>query len=263
MKKILRNPFWLLLIYILFILAFAFIYTSCYSDKFYHTTLKYEKAYQLIKDAVLENIKSSIVNNFQANHNDSTLITVERNYLPAYLHIERIHLENLEVKENEINFTGYFYFSDLWHMPPGKGRPNKYNYTFSLQNNSKTILKPSFSGETRELWVYSYPNNPIDAKFIIPQKDSLNPPSILLSDSALNNINSLINYNQGVIKNNSFKRMLYFSAITIATVGYGDIVPVDDNLRLVVGLEAILGIIFIGLFINSFGDWLRKKQNSA
>ena len=259
MKIILRNPFWLLVIYIIIILGFAFIYNNLYSDQFYHSTLKYEKDYQILKETVLENLRTSLINNFKRNHNDSTMITVEQQNIPAFLHIDRIHLENLEVKESEIFFTGYFNFSDLWHMPPGKGRPNNYKYIFILQTNSKTIMKPIFSGETRELWVYSNPDNPIDAKYVIPKKDSLNPPSIILTDEKIKHINSLLDYNKGVIEYNSFKRMFYFSAITIATVGYGDIVPVDDNLRILVGLEAILGIIFIGLFINSFVEWLRTK----
>ena len=120
MKNILRNPLWLLVIYNIIILGFAFIYNKLYSDQFYHSTLKYEKDYQILKDTVLEDLRSALINNFTSNHHDSTMIKVEQQYLPAYLHIDRIHLENIEVKESEINFTGYFYFSDLWHMPPGK-----------------------------------------------------------------------------------------------------------------------------------------------
>jgi hypothetical protein len=50
-----------------------------------------------------------------------------------------------------------------------------------------------------------------------------------------------------------FGRMLYLSAVTIATVGYGDVVPLTGRARFLTGLEAILGIVFLGLFINSLG----------
>jgi len=53
-------------------------------------------------------------------------------------------------------------------------------------------------------------------------------------------------------------RMLYFSATTITTMGFGDIVPLDNKLRLLVGTESILGIIFIGLFINSIGEIIKS-----
>lgn len=49
----------------------------------------------------------------------------------------------------------------------------------------------------------------------------------------------------------NFWRMFYLSAVTITTVGYGDIVPVTTATRLLVSLEAILGIVLIGLFLNS------------
>lgn len=49
----------------------------------------------------------------------------------------------------------------------------------------------------------------------------------------------------------AFKRMLYLSAVTITTLGYGDIVPNSDTTRFLVALQSVLGIIIIGLFINS------------
>jgi len=48
-----------------------------------------------------------------------------------------------------------------------------------------------------------------------------------------------------------FWRMLYLSAITITTVGYGDIVPLTTTARLLIACEAVLGIVVIGLFLNS------------
>lgn len=48
-----------------------------------------------------------------------------------------------------------------------------------------------------------------------------------------------------------FWRMFYFSAVTITTLGYGDIVPISDHARMLVATESILGIILIGLFFNA------------
>ncbi|MBD1366991.1 two pore domain potassium channel family protein [Mucilaginibacter sp. ZT4R22] len=184
---------------------------------------------------------------------------IERAYLPVYLHIDRLILKELEVKEGEITFIGNFNYTDMYHSTPGKFQPTIYNYFFSLQTISKTVAKPIFFGQTRELFAYSNQDNPIDSKYLIPKSDTLKPTSIVLKDDQIENINNLIGYNQGLIINDSLKRMIYFSAVTISTIGYGDIVPIDDNLRLLVGFEAILGIVFIGLFINSFGEWLKAK----
>lgn len=63
-------------------------------------------------------------------------------------------------------------------------------------------------------------------------------------------------------------RMLYLSAVTITTVGYGDIVPLTNIARILVSVEAILGIVLIGLFLNSLSyeralmEELLKKEKA-
>jgi hypothetical protein len=46
-------------------------------------------------------------------------------------------------------------------------------------------------------------------------------------------------------------RMVYFSAIVITTVGFGDIVPITSLARTAVALEAVIGIVLAGLFLNA------------
>ena len=52
----------------------------------------------------------------------------------------------------------------------------------------------------------------------------------------------------------SFLRMTYFSAVTVTTLGFGDIVPLTGRARLYVTLESIAGVIIIGLFLNSLAS---------
>jgi Ion channel len=49
----------------------------------------------------------------------------------------------------------------------------------------------------------------------------------------------------------SYFRMLYFSAIVMTTVGFGDIVPLTPMARLATGLQAVFGVALFGLFLNS------------
>jgi hypothetical protein len=49
----------------------------------------------------------------------------------------------------------------------------------------------------------------------------------------------------------SFLRSVYFSVVTITTLGYGDIVPASNFGMLLIILEAIFGVVLIGLFLNS------------
>lgn len=46
-------------------------------------------------------------------------------------------------------------------------------------------------------------------------------------------------------------KCLYFSAVTITTLGYGDIAPTNDLGRVLASLEAVMGVTIIGLFITS------------
>ncbi len=48
-----------------------------------------------------------------------------------------------------------------------------------------------------------------------------------------------------------FVDSIYFSTVTITTLGYGDIVPEDTLTKALVSLEAILGIVLIGVFLNA------------
>jgi Ion channel len=54
-----------------------------------------------------------------------------------------------------------------------------------------------------------------------------------------------------------FGRMLYLSATTITTLGIGDISPVSGTARLLMGLEALLGIVAIGLLLNDLAKLAR------
>jgi hypothetical protein len=55
----------------------------------------------------------------------------------------------------------------------------------------------------------------------------------------------------------NFQRMLYFSAVTITTLGFGDIVPITTAARRLVTCEAVFGVVMIGLFLNSL---TRKRE---
>lgn len=64
----------------------------------------------------------------------------------------------------------------------------------------------------------------------------------------------------------SYWRMLYLSAVTITTLGYGDIVPITDRARILVGFEAVFGILLAGFFLNSIShkvsEAIRTKKEA-
>lgn len=57
----------------------------------------------------------------------------------------------------------------------------------------------------------------------------------------------------------SFLDTLYFSVVTITTLGYGDITPHSDVGKLLCASESLIGIVLIGLFLNALS---RKHSES-
>jgi len=49
----------------------------------------------------------------------------------------------------------------------------------------------------------------------------------------------------------SFLHAVYFSVVTITTLGYGEIYPVTDLFRILCSVEAVSGLLMVGLFLNS------------
>lgn len=54
--------------------------------------------------------------------------------------------------------------------------------------------------------------------------------------------------NNGVVTDRSTD-LLYFSLITLSTVGYGDIVPVHPEVRMLAALEGIVGVLYIAITV--------------
>jgi hypothetical protein len=54
---------------------------------------------------------------------------------------------------------------------------------------------------------------------------------------------------------------IYFSFVTAATVGFGDIVPAAAFAKKLVILQITLTFVFVGLFLNFFSSLLHKAQN--
>jgi hypothetical protein len=59
---------------------------------------------------------------------------------------------------------------------------------------------------------------------------------------------------------NSYLRMLYFSAVTMSTLGYGDIVPITTRSRALVTIQVILGPVLFGLFLNSLAKERQRNK---
>jgi len=135
--------------------------------------------------------------------------------------------------------------------------------TIFFSDNSETSM-----GIPVEATLVAFRSNSVGSNLaeIIPHLWSLDQPfrSIVqqlafptpLVDVAREDVTVLLSYLDGLQGDplgitDSYFRMLYFSIVVITTVGFGDIVPMTTAARAWVSLEAILGIVLAGLFINS------------
>ena len=65
------------------------------------------------------------------------------------------------------------------------------------------------------------------------------------------------------LSSDHFGRMMYLSATTITTLGYGDIQPITPLARLLTSIEAVGGIVVIGLFLNALAVRASANKESS
>lgn len=49
----------------------------------------------------------------------------------------------------------------------------------------------------------------------------------------------------------TFSTFMYFSLVTMTTLGYGDILPVSDFVRLLAGFQAVFGTLYFAVFVGA------------
>jgi hypothetical protein len=78
----------------------------------------------------------------------------------------------------------------------------------------------------------------------------------------------LYSYSQSIMNSNSLiiitrpLDQIYFSCITAATIGYGDMIPATPFGKVLVILQALSSMLFVSVFISRFVGNLQGKMNS-
>jgi Ion channel len=57
--------------------------------------------------------------------------------------------------------------------------------------------------------------------------------------------------------------MLYFSLITLSTIGYGDIVPLGDEARMLAALEGVAGVLYVAITVAILVSAFRREDSSS
>ncbi|WP_417686820.1 potassium channel family protein [Pseudidiomarina gelatinasegens] len=58
----------------------------------------------------------------------------------------------------------------------------------------------------------------------------------------------------------TFGDSLYFSVVTITTLGYGDLSPISDVGKAIAAIEALMGVLLIGMFLQTVSNQLLEKE---
>ena len=75
--------------------------------------------------------------------------------------------------------------------------------------------------------------------------DTLYPGAILRSSSATDRPGEL----------------LYFSLVTLSTIGYGDVVPLDGEVRMLAALEGITGVLYVAITVALLVNAYRQQSS--
>jgi ion channel len=65
----------------------------------------------------------------------------------------------------------------------------------------------------------------------------------------------------GSVLTNRENQLLYFSLITLSTIGYGDIVPVDPEVRMLAALEGLVGVLYIAITVAILVSAFRHQHD--
>lgn len=270
-KRKLGMRIWSWLIIFMFlstIFFFAFIYTKLSGD-FYYSSLHYEyieaDKYVALGDALELDIKSDFIE----LHNTDRIGSLDGIY---YIDVSSLKVNSFDYEDSlidcqvnviygvydekgEVIEKGFPLFFDLKYESNKQLMlqtdhdffDERYGYHIAVQINER--INYFVDVDYRDL----------EMIFHIPDEDVYVTPMLLMNREVSDLFSEYLRVNKGLTSSadDSFSRMLYLSMITISTLGFGDIVPLTNIARILVGLESVMGVIYLGAFVNSImsSDW--------
>lgn len=277
-------PLFYLLAYLFLIILFAFVFW-CIREDFYHSTVKYEPFIQTETEEILEGLKTAFVEEAKKKHPNGIVANTEGVFRTSMLRTRTWNVEGgrasfelcayLPPKPSEVNAR---WRKSLREKPSFHDFPRYWGVRVSFNiRPSQFTHKPTLPGEEL-IWM---PNMLITLDQLVSLASKDHGPLARASD-IFNTFKGLdgkermylpisrelsdriLAFADGMRGRpthlpGNFVRMLYLSAVTITTLGYGDIVPLTTLGRLCITAEAILGMVLIGLFLNSLRGKLKQE----
>jgi hypothetical protein len=67
--------------------------------------------------------------------------------------------------------------------------------------------------------------------------------------------------NKGLTQAERQSELLYFSLVTLSTIGYGDVVPVQSEVRMLAALEGITGVLYVAITVALLVGAYKQRGN--
>jgi len=66
----------------------------------------------------------------------------------------------------------------------------------------------------------------------------------------------------GSIGSNPRSELLYFSLVTLSTIGYGDVVPLHGEVRILAALEGVTGVLYVAIMVAIIVSLYKRQGDS-
>lgn len=273
MRRILLSPITYAALYLALIPTFAVLYQRR-ADQFFHSAIRLEEGYATEKESAMRRLRQAIAVNYTRRAGTSTVRNlVEVGGYPARAweaSTRWIEVANLDVNgtsDSTLARVSFTVFVPTFNDKLGEFSTATFRVSFDLLSEGPDSFgvaprEPEQKLISKALVVKTPPRRKI-LRIIDPRPlraADLFPPEVGAIDLSLQigrplqrDLIELWQSRQGIASGlpGEFARYLYLSGVTITTLGYGDIVPLTEAARLLVALEAVLGIVVIGAFLGT------------
>lgn len=251
-------------VYLLLIPLFATLYCLLPNNSFYHSTVQYEYSMSSETHNVRQALNNRIEENIKQSYSRTLLSMRGWSLNPTF-----VYVHSLTSRDDVISFRLSFVLKktssqqDLY-FDPLVSFPSATRFTIKDADNTEPIdFKFVTIEDFGNYTVGSSSQEIIDALFPSNDPDLAgNIRYLRVSPQLSLQMQSMSRGLQGFPSgfSGNFVRMFYLSASTITTLGYGDITPITTTSRILVSMEAIIGIVMLGLFLNAL-SFERASRN--
>lgn len=259
------------LLYLSAIPVFAIIYTLMPQD-FYHSTVKYEPTLNSDADKVLMSLRDAVVSDYQVVRGTSVL--------EAQGWVGDVRDLRFGDLQPDVHWIGFRVYYDLTRGSPQAQVTNaSVDFRMDMPGAAIREFLPSGDVEYRQVTVVpptgvngspgpagsALPFPVLGAADLFFAKSRLGQaaPGVLALPQPVDD--AMVGFWRAAqgspsAVSNEFVRFLYLSAMTVTTVGYGDIVPLTDRARAATALEAVYGVVVAGIFLASLATQAKRSS---